>query len=162
MKVGRLTIVGYSKNKSSNGAYKILCRCDCGKIIEVEKGNLEKGTTTSCGCLQQELARLQLEVNSARYKFNNFKDGTNLSQITRPDEQVRKNNTSGYTGVYKNRNYYEARIEFKGFKYRRLFKTFKEAVEWRKEMKNLCLQSLKEGDQNHVIETIPTSTGSTE
>lgn len=148
MRVGRLTIIGYSMNKSSNGAYKILCKCDCGRIIEVEKGNLEKGTTTSCGCLQKEFAKLQLEINSAKYKFNNFKDGTNLSQITRPDEQVRKNNTSGYTGVYKTRSGYEVRLEFKKVKYRRSFKTFEEAVKWRKELKEEVLQSLKGGDKN--------------
>lgn len=160
MKIGRLIIIGNSKNKSSNGAYKLLCKCDCGKIVEVEKGNLEKGTTVSCGCLQKELAKLQVEINSAKYKYNNFKDGTNLSQITRPDEQVRKNNTSGYTGVYKTRNGFEARLEFKGIKYRRFFKTFEEAVEGRKELKNMCLQSLKEGNPKHVNEIISTSAGS--
>jgi hypothetical protein len=30
------------------------CICDCGGTVEVLRGNLLKGTTSSCGCMQQE------------------------------------------------------------------------------------------------------------
>lgn len=38
------------------GNYKWLCSCDCGRKIIVVSGNLRKGHTQSCGCLQKERA----------------------------------------------------------------------------------------------------------
>lgn len=32
-----------------------LCRCDCGKDIDVQAGNLQSGNTKSCGCLRDDL-----------------------------------------------------------------------------------------------------------
>ena len=37
--------------------YIWLCKCDCGKIVEVLGGRLNCGKTTSCGCLKMELDR---------------------------------------------------------------------------------------------------------
>ena len=51
---GRLTALrrdGYSEG------WQIMwiCRCDCGRIVRVQKGNLMRGRTKSCGCLKLDL-----------------------------------------------------------------------------------------------------------
>lgn len=33
------------------------CKCDCGKYIECNQYNLERGTSTSCGCLKSYYAK---------------------------------------------------------------------------------------------------------
>ena len=56
-KFGRLYVVCKGQGRrTSGGAYKAtwLCRCDCGKEIEVDAQKLRKGHTTSCGCLKHE------------------------------------------------------------------------------------------------------------
>lgn len=50
LKVGRLLVKSYV----GKGIY--LCLCDCGKEKNIAGGELKKGTTSSCGCLQSELA----------------------------------------------------------------------------------------------------------
>lgn len=50
---GRLTVIGEGKGRyTSGGAYKCtwLCKCECGKEIEVDAQHLKTGHTTSCGC----------------------------------------------------------------------------------------------------------------
>lgn len=51
---GRLTVQKETPTKV-NGGTKVICecRCDCGKVIEVRKGNLQSGNTTSCGCARK-------------------------------------------------------------------------------------------------------------
>ena len=36
------------------GKNKFRCRCDCGKVVRVERGNLVRGRTRSCGCLKHD------------------------------------------------------------------------------------------------------------
>lgn len=36
------------------GKGKWLCKCDCGNTVEVFRGNLKTGNTTSCGCFNKE------------------------------------------------------------------------------------------------------------
>ncbi len=49
---GRLICVTPTKSTQSGMYWE--CKCDCGKITEVLRGNLLKGTTQSCGCLWSE------------------------------------------------------------------------------------------------------------
>lgn len=42
--------------KTYKGHALWLCKCDCGKIIEVTVNKLESGNTKSCGCIQKEFA----------------------------------------------------------------------------------------------------------
>lgn len=56
MKIGRLTVISLCEpRRGSTGqlVYFWLCRCDCGKEIEVNGGSLraKKRQTRSCGCL---------------------------------------------------------------------------------------------------------------
>lgn len=55
MKYGRLTIIGYSGNKSKDGHKLIIAKCDCGNIWEGRLQSLKDGSTKSCGCLEKEL-----------------------------------------------------------------------------------------------------------
>jgi len=49
---GRLVAIECVRRKE--GVY-ILCRCDCGKELEVYKGNYTSGRSLSCGCLRSDL-----------------------------------------------------------------------------------------------------------
>lgn len=52
----RLVVLEYCGMKKS-GSYKrsvYLCKCDCGKILEVVGQNLKTGNSKSCGCLARE------------------------------------------------------------------------------------------------------------
>lgn len=56
-KFGRLFVIERvddycSKNHKPRVKYK--CLCDCGKTLEVLKGSLISGSTSSCGCLRKE------------------------------------------------------------------------------------------------------------
>jgi len=50
---GRLTVLQRVLNKKKATAY--LCRCICGKEVEVRAGHLKLGTARSCGCFRQEM-----------------------------------------------------------------------------------------------------------
>ena len=53
---GRLTAV--RRDGYSNGwMITWVCRCDCGRIVRVEKANLLRGMTRSCGCLRRDLLK---------------------------------------------------------------------------------------------------------
>ena len=48
-KFGNLTVV--KKVERKNRSNQWLCKCDCGKEVVCYQYNLERGTSTSCGCL---------------------------------------------------------------------------------------------------------------
>ena len=50
---GRLTALRYLRRDNRGNAIW-LCRCDCGKEVEVFANNLVRGLTTSCGCFRSE------------------------------------------------------------------------------------------------------------
>jgi hypothetical protein len=49
---GRLTVI--AKGSMQGGNRKFLCRCDCGRELEVFRTSLSMGWTQSCGCLLAE------------------------------------------------------------------------------------------------------------
>ena len=51
-KFGRLTVIGHDQSKKRY----LICKCDCGNTISTFSGNLQRGLTKSCGCLNRELA----------------------------------------------------------------------------------------------------------
>lgn len=54
---GRLVVIKRDENRiSSNGTIRTtwLCKCNCGKELVVERGNLTSGHTVSCGCLSKD------------------------------------------------------------------------------------------------------------
>lgn len=59
---GRLKIIELNKLKKSGHFYH-LCICDCGNEKMVMNGNLKKGKTKSCGCLNKEKLSLRAKHN---------------------------------------------------------------------------------------------------
>lgn len=53
-----LTVIGQSQ-ETKNGRYRYFakCKCKCGNIVRVVRGNLKNGNTKSCGCLNKELIK---------------------------------------------------------------------------------------------------------
>lgn len=53
-KYGRLTLIKETVRTSKK--HKWLCRCDCGKYVEVSIYQMKSGECRSCGCLRDEVA----------------------------------------------------------------------------------------------------------
>lgn len=56
-KFGRLTVAERAENgvrKNGSSYTRWLCKCDCGKELIVDGGNLKKGHSKSCGCYARE------------------------------------------------------------------------------------------------------------
>lgn len=53
---GKLTVESYISNGRN-----VLCRCDCGKSIEVDVGSLYSYKVSSCGCTYMSIALLRIE-----------------------------------------------------------------------------------------------------
>lgn len=51
----RLTILSVAKHKENRPA--LLCRCECGEHVVVQRKKLFSGHTKSCGCLQRQTQR---------------------------------------------------------------------------------------------------------
>lgn len=79
------------------------CRCSCGNECEVAYNQLVSGNTTSCGCKKQMHEQPPLH----------YIDGTCIEMIER--RSLRKDNTSGFTGVIAQKNgSWKAEITFQG------------------------------------------------
>lgn len=101
---GRLTVTAYAGKQ--NGMHRWRCRCDCGKETVVGQTLLQTGKTKSCGCLQSEIYRDNLQLI----------DGTSVTMLKATMDRLIASNTSGHTGVYlnKKRGKWVAQITFKG------------------------------------------------
>lgn len=97
---GKLEVKLYNKETK-----KWICQCECGRFIEVKSNNLKSGNTSSCGvCGYKDLAARCIV------------QGTRVTQL---DVGLRKNNTSGVTGVgfHKRKGKWYACIRFRGIVY---------------------------------------------
>ena len=112
---GHLTALAPAENVGSMTAW--LCRCDCGRETVVLTAHLRSGHSTSCGCKPK----------------GTFVDGTCVELIR--SKTVRRNNTSGVTGVewMPRTNQWKAVIFFKGKRhYLGCYGKFEDAVKARK------------------------------
>lgn len=106
MRFGKLICIEPSDQKNEKGSGSIWkCRCDCGKETIVGQTLLQTGKTKSCGCLQSIVIKKNLELV----------DGTSVTILRAVQKHRFRNNTSGHTGVYKdkNTNKWIAQITFK-------------------------------------------------
>ena len=112
---GQLTVLAPAEDIGSMTAWR--CRCDCGKELTVMTAHLRSGQE-SCGCKQHWT----------------FVDGTFVELIR--SKTIRKNNTSGVTGVERipGANKWRAVIFFKGKRhYLGAYEKLEDAVKARKQ-----------------------------
>lgn len=65
---GRLVVLSRAENdKYSHQRW--VCRCDCGKERTIVKGDLKRGDTKSCGCLQRDLVKRRVSVSLVGEQF---------------------------------------------------------------------------------------------
>lgn len=127
---GRLTVLEYGgreyrhteRSRATVNLWK--CRCDCGKEVTVPQPELQSGESQSCGCLQKERAIKTLRLL----------DGTSVTILERSRSSLRRDNKSGFTGVYQESSgKWAAYITFKKKRYwLGRFSTKEEAVKARK------------------------------
>ena len=125
---GRLTALEPTDKRSCE---KVVwrCRCDCGRETEVPYASLASGNTKSCGCLQKELP--------GPPEYMQYIDGTCVEMLE--CRKLRKNNTSGYTGVQwnKRKGRWVALITFKGKTYNLgYYDKIEDAAEARRDAEN--------------------------
>lgn len=124
-KFGRLTVEYATEMRSYKGSVLWHCRCECGKTIDVSADALLSRNYLSCGCKRQEW-------QSTIYRTLHRVADTCVESLAR---SVRRDNTSGCTGVYRLKNgKFRAII---GFQKKQVnlgtYKTLEEAQEVRKE-----------------------------
>ena len=122
-KFGNLIVLERADGKkSSDQSFLWRCQCSCGKVVEIPADQLNKGLHTSCGC--QKAKRLK--------EMNQYVDGTSLRMVF--SDTVRRDNTSGYKGVYLKDGRYAVRIQYKGKRYYLgTFEHIEDAISERKE-----------------------------
>ena len=119
------------------------CECRCGKLIEVPATRLLMGNTLSCGCLRTE----QLQ------RANKNIEKTNLSQALKDTSQS-AHSMSGYVGVTRKKEKWQAYINYKGKRYSLgCYDKLEDAVEARKRAKEKVMEDaevlLEEYERRH-------------
>lgn len=107
------------------GGGRILCRCDCGNVKEINKGHLLNGDIVSCGC--------KMKGNAIEARASKLYKGTDINKISTATATSRS--STGIRGVSysKSRGRYRANIGFRGQKFDLgYFDTIEEAAAARK------------------------------
>ena len=118
---GLLIAIEPVAEKAKDGSIKWKCKCDCGGETIVSSNKLLQNHTTSCGC------KGIVEARNAK----TYVDGTCLELLF--SSKLRKNNTSGHTGVSMKRGRWIAYINVSKKKYSLgSFDTLEEAAKARK------------------------------
>lgn len=114
------------------------CLCDCGKEIECSSEMLTRGKVRSCGCLQEETRKENME------KAIHFVDGTCIEKIA--SQNLISTNTSGHRGVSRRKNgTWRACLNFQGKRYDLgTYQTFEEAVAARLDGESMYKNYLEE------------------
>ena len=109
---GRLEVLEQAGSDANGVRWR--CRCTCCKITVCYGEYLQRGITRSCGCLQEESRKRNME------KAIHFINGTCVERIQAGQTKKRIcTNRSGYRGVYQRENgKWRAEITFQGRRYR--------------------------------------------
>ena len=122
---GHLTVLGPARNVGTRTAWR--CLCDCGQETVVKTNHLRCGHTKTCGC--------QNGAGGPRPALGlTYVDGTCVEMLAA--KTIRRNNTSGVTGVdwLPAKQLWRASICFKGKRsYLGSFAQFEDAVKARKQ-----------------------------
>lgn len=135
---GKLIVLAPAENIGSRTAW--LCRCDCGNEVIRKTVHLRSGHVTTCGC----------EGITERLTMVN---GTCLEMLK--SKTIRRNNSSGVTGVDKQKGtgLWRATICFQGKRYYLgKFAQFEDAVKARKEAEVKFHDAFVERFQKEIIE----------
>ncbi len=123
-KFGILTPLYPTEKRDRNHSVIWHCRCDCGNEAEYSCGDLQRGSYISCGCLKRA-AEEKLKDRTTHVA------GTTIELIR--NKKVRKDSTTGVTGVNMYRGKYKAIIHFQGKTYNLgTYRTLEEASAVRK------------------------------
>lgn len=107
-KFHRLTAQYPTSERNKKGSVMWHCRCSCGNEIDVSEDELVHGSRYSCGCRK-------IEVEKEFGKRKQLIDGTCIESLNR---KIRRDNSTGCTGVFKKKNgKYGVILGFKGKKY---------------------------------------------
>ena len=99
---GRLTALEPVPERAQDGSICWLCRCGCGRYVTQSANKLRMGRSISCGC----------QAGVAAREAKTYIDGTCVEIML--SDTVSKNNTSGYRGVAKKRDKWQAYINYRG------------------------------------------------
>jgi hypothetical protein len=94
-KFGRLKVIKYTGESSSNKRKMWECVCDCGNTCVVASGKLKEGKVKSCGCLSKEKSK----ENITKYAMKGLVhvNGTELTSLL--SDTISVNNKTGVKGV---------------------------------------------------------------
>src|ERR1035437_10132264 len=73
-KFGKLTVIQYDHTEKPRGTAFYLCLCECGNNVICQSGHLKSGHTQSCGCFQQEQAKIASTNNTWGRKYEDPKN----------------------------------------------------------------------------------------
>ena len=85
-KIGLLTVLEDTKKRQCG---KIIwkCKCDCGKIVEVNSGNLGK-STCSCGCTKKSIGERNIENFLIANQYNYLYDKPYFKDLILPSGNI--------------------------------------------------------------------------
>lgn len=107
------------------GYRRVLCRCDCGNVKEINKSHLLNGDIISCGC--------ELKKTAIKSRAPKLYKGTDINKLKA--NKATSRSTTGIRGVSYStrREKYRANIGFRGQKFELgYFDTIEEAAKARK------------------------------
>jgi len=97
-KFGRLTVLGDSGIRKGKRII-INCRCECGNLFQVRKGDLLNGKTGSCGCLRRDVV-VSRNIERRGIMADNWRGGKFKSNgywiVYYPDHPFANSQGSGY------------------------------------------------------------------
>lgn len=105
---GILTALYPTEKRDRNQSVVWHCRCDCGNEVEHSCGDLQRKSYISCGCLKRA-AEAKLKDRTTHVA------GTTVELLRK--KKVRRDSTTGVTGVNMYRGKYKAIIHFQGKTY---------------------------------------------
>lgn len=82
MKFGKLEIIEETKERSKDRQKIYMCKCECGKLINIRSGDLKSGNTKSCGC--------------AHYKANNLTNDPLYKRVCKAYERTHAKGTKNH------------------------------------------------------------------
>lgn len=139
---GHLTVLAKSKERGKNGAYKWVCRCDCGNTIVTTTASLNSGTPRSCGHI-------------SRKNVEKFKDNPQLIQerhLTQLNNRPPITSSTGYrnisTTTRNGKLCYRVSVVYDYKQHTKLVNTLEEALVAREELRKQWWPNYKKQSQD--------------